>query len=140
VTYLEDVKAVAEAHADEIRADLSQTQLLLRQSQSRAAELQQQVAFLGTLLDLLGGTPADHQPVDALTLHGAMAVVLRDQPGRMLRPADLVAEINRRRLYRMRDGRPVELQQIHARVGNYPQLFSREGTFIKLVDDSATAR
>jgi hypothetical protein len=32
----------------------------------------------------------------------------------------------------MRDGRPVETQQIHARVGNYESLFEREGTFIKL--------
>jgi len=32
----------------------------------------------------------------------------------------------------MRDGRKVEAQQIHARVGHYPELFEREGTFIKL--------
>jgi hypothetical protein len=34
----------------------------------------------------------------------------------------------------MRDGRPVEAQQIHARVGHYPNLFAKEGTFIKLAD------
>jgi hypothetical protein len=34
----------------------------------------------------------------------------------------------------MRDGRPVEAQQIHARVGQYPHLFIREGTFIKLAE------
>ena len=44
------------------------------------------------------------------------------------------AVINSQRLYRMRDGRPVEAQQIHARVGQYPHLFIREGTFIKLAE------
>lgn len=35
----------------------------------------------------------------------------------------------------MRDGRPVEPQQVHARVGHYPDLFEKVGTFIKLRDD-----
>jgi hypothetical protein len=59
-------------------------------------------------------------------------MVLKDAPNRMMRPADLGAAIHARGLYRMRDGRPVETQQIHARVGNYGHLFEREGTFIKL--------
>lgn len=50
-----------------------------------------------------------------------------------MRAVDLAAEIDRRKLYRMRDGRPVEAQQIHARVGNYPHLFTRNGTFIRLI-------
>lgn len=49
-----------------------------------------------------------------------------------LRAGDLAARINSRRLYRMRDGRPVEAQQIHARVNNYSDLFEKEGTFIRL--------
>ena len=69
----------------------------------------------------------------AMTLHDAMEVVLRDAAHGM-RAGDLASEITRRRLYRMRDGRPVEAQQIHARVGNYPHLFKKVGTFIHLAD------
>ena len=65
-------------------------------------------------------------------LHEAMAEVLRTAPERMMRAGDLAAAIERRGLYRMRDGRPVEAQQIHARVGHYGTLFTKEGTFIKL--------
>ena len=61
-----------------------------------------------------------------------MTVVINDSHVRMLRASDLASEIDRRGLYRMRDGRPVEAQQIHARVGQYPHLFEKEGTFIKL--------
>lgn len=50
-----------------------------------------------------------------------------------MRAADLAKEIDRCGLYRMRDGRPVEAQQIHARVGHYPDDFGRDGTFIKLI-------
>lgn len=49
-----------------------------------------------------------------------------------MRAADLTAEINRRGLYRMRDGRAVETQQVHARVTHYPHLLAKAGTFITL--------
>lgn len=67
-----------------------------------------------------------------LTLHEAMAIVLKDAPGGMMRAGDLAAQVNGRGLYRMRDGRPVEAQQIHARVGQYPHVFNKQGTFITL--------
>jgi len=67
-----------------------------------------------------------------LTLHVAMRRVLEDAPKHMMRAADIATAIQRHGLYRMRDGRPVEAQQIHARVGHYPEDFGREGTFIKL--------
>jgi hypothetical protein len=70
----------------------------------------------------------------SLTLHEAMRKVLGGVSGRMMRAGDLAAAIEARQLYRMRDGRPVEPQQVHARVGHYRQLFAREGTFIKLID------
>jgi hypothetical protein len=66
-------------------------------------------------------------------LHDAMIEVLQSTPERMLRAGDLAAEINRRRLYQMRDGRPVEAQQMHAHLGQYPHLFAKEGTYIGLV-------
>lgn len=72
-----------------------------------------------------------------LTLHEAMATVLRGTPEKKLRAGPLAAEIERRHLYRMQDGRPVEPQQIHARVRHYPRLFGKDGTYIVLIEDAA---
>lgn len=62
-----------------------------------------------------------------------MAEVLKAAPNRSMRAGDLAMTLQRQGLYRMRDGRAVEPQQIHARVGHYPQIFGREGTLIKLL-------
>lgn len=134
MAYMEDVKAVATAHADQLRGDLDHARSRLRQARAGAAEMERQVAALEALL-ALAEEPENDTPSGprALTLHEAMAEVLKDEPGEMLRANDLAMEINRRQLYRMRDGRPVEGQQVHARVGHYGHLFTREGTFIKLV-------
>ena len=40
----------------------------------------------------------------------------------------------------MRDGRPVEAQQIHARVGHYGHIFERWGTFIGLRGQGSTTK
>jgi hypothetical protein len=84
---------------------------------------------------MLKPLPSHYNQDEKGSLHEAMVQVLRAAPYRMLRAGDLAAEINAQRLYRMRDGRPVEAQQLHARVGQYPHLFTKEGTFIKLVED-----
>lgn len=60
-----------------------------------------------------------------------MAEVLEIARERRLRASDLATAIERRGLFKMRDGRPIETQQIHARVGHYPAMFTKEGTFIK---------
>lgn len=70
----------------------------------------------------------------AMTLHEAMRLVLQTAPGRRMAARELCEQVNRRGLYRMRDGRPVEPQQIHARANNYRQLFSVSGGFIGLLD------
>ena len=130
--YLADVGRVVSANAEELRGDLDRAMHALHRSSAETAELERQVKSLQALLELAadGVTAQDHQ---GLTLHEAMRAVLTDASLGMLRAGDLAAEINRRGLYRMRDGRPVEAQQIHARVGHYSHLFTREGTFIKLV-------
>ena len=73
-----------------------------------------------------GSVPADVQPSSApgeLTLHEAMTLVLQRTPDGRLPAAELASEINRRGLYRMRGGRPVQPGQIHARARNYVHLF-----------------
>src|SRR4051794_40701275 len=113
--YIDDVRAVAVLHADELRGDLDHARHRLRQARAGTAEIEQQVAALEALLSL--ASESDVEPPSeprGLTLHGAMVEVLKKEPGRMLRANDLASEINRRQLYRMRDGRPVEPQQVHA--------------------------
>lgn len=74
-----------------------------------------------------------------MTLHEAMSQVLATAPGRRMTARELCEQVTRRGLYRMQDGRPVEVQQIHARVGNYPQLFTREGQYVVLRGSSRDA-
>jgi hypothetical protein len=64
-----------------------------------------------------------------MTLHAAMVKVLRESPNGRLRAAEIIAEIERRGLYRMRDGRIPESQQIHARAGHYPDLIGKDGSY-----------
>jgi hypothetical protein len=130
-----EVRSVVAAHLDEVVADLDHARRDLAHHRREVLELERRVARLEGLLALAevdsSGVVGDVS--DGLTLHEAMVVVLRDA-AHGLRAGDVAAEINRRRLYRMRDGRPVEAQQIHARVGNYGHLFKKAGTFIELAD------
>lgn len=135
MSYTDQVREVVAAHLDELEGDLDLARHELSQVRGRTLELERQVGSLEALIAI-----ADREPKASgagasasLTLHEAMLEVLREAPGQMLRAADLATEVNRRRLYRMRDGRAVEPQQIHARVGHYPHLLTREGTFIKAV-------
>lgn len=137
MAYQDLVREVATTHHSEIEADLEQARHSLSVARQEVHVLERQVAGLESLLQLTSdqpGQPATGRSGSRLTLHEAMAEVLRGEPEQMLRAGDLASEIERRRLYRMRDGRPVEPQQIHARVGHYPQMFTKEGTFIKLVE------
>lgn len=131
--YPEHIAKIVAGYQDEIEADLVRA----RQGRDRAigdlADAERQVATFESLLAFMRHADVEHEAPEKLTLHVAMRKVLEDTPARMMRAADLAAEIERRRLYRMRDGRPVEAQQIHARVGHYPGDFRKEGTYITLV-------
>ncbi|HLF44443.1 MAG TPA: hypothetical protein VJA46_13100 [Acidimicrobiia bacterium] len=139
--YWEAVRSVAIVHQDEIRIDLDRLRLDRNKAQLSLAEVERRIAAFEMLLELVhdesigdADRRTDREELP-LTLHDAMAEVLRDKPDQMLRAGDLAREINGRGLYRMRDGRPVEPQQIHARVGHYKHMFERKGTFIRLRDE-----
>lgn len=133
MSYQLAVAAVARAHREEIESDL---QLALREHGRLVAEERRLAGTVATLESLLAsielGVERPMTASAAMTLHEAMREVLESAPMQMMRATDLARVINQRRLYRMRDGRPVEPQQIHARTGNYEHMFEREGTFIKL--------
>lgn len=64
-----------------------------------------------------------------LTLHEAIAAVLREGAKT---PGELADEINRRNLYRRKDGRPLPVNQVSARIGAYGCLFEKKGKMIFL--------
>lgn len=74
---------------------------------------------------------ADGPAASRATLHDAMATVLREH-GEPLTGRELADEINRRGLYRQRDGSPVPLNQVHARASNYSNRFVKQGGRIGL--------
>ncbi len=131
MAYLETIRVAAAGNPEQISGDLLQARQARQRCEQQLHSLSAQVAALEWLLTLAQREPTAAQRAP-MTLHEAMAEVLETAPGRMMRAADLATEISRRGLYRMRDGRAVEAQQIHARVGHYPDTFRREATSIKL--------
>lgn len=136
LSYIEEVRRVAIARREEIESELELVRHNLRRGRTDLAELERHEELLAGLVALATGEAGKggKDQRAGLTLHKAMVEVLRDEPDQMLRAGDLAYKVNQRGLYRMRDGRPVEPQQIHARVGHYPDRFIRERTFIKLVE------
>lgn len=133
-SYTSLIQGVASANIDGLRGDLDQARNALNRARGELAAHQRRVAALEYLVELAEADMTTSREPAGMTLHEAMVHVLRGAPYRMLRAGDLAAAVNGQRLYRMRDGRPVEAQQVHARVGQYPHLFTRDGTFIKLAD------
>jgi hypothetical protein len=75
--------------------------------------------------------PGDGPP---LTLHEALARVLEDAGNEWMTARELADEVNRRGLYRKRDGSTVEVNQVHARTNNYRDLFEKDGPKIRLME------
>ena len=60
-----------------------------------------------------------------LTLHEAMALVLRENNNRWMSVHELANQINERSLYEKRDRSLVDPTQIHARASKYPTMFEK---------------
>jgi hypothetical protein len=133
----DDLRDVVSHYGQELRSRIDRDRHLLEEQQSEIIQIQGRLAAQEWLLKL-SGDQSPMQEARFLSAHAAMAEVLRSAPQYEMRPVDLAAEVNRRGLYTMRDGRPIETQQIHARVGNYPDMFERNGPFIRLREDWRT--
>ena len=68
----------------------------------------------------------------SMTLHEAIKVVL-EEAGHPMSTREIAVEVNRRGLYRKKDGSEVTDFQVHGRTKNYPKLFQREGTTVSLI-------
>jgi hypothetical protein len=71
-----------------------------------------------------------------MTLHEALAQILRENGNAPMTARALADAVNDRGLYRTRDGSPVEVNQIHARTKNYQDLFEKDGSLISLKEES----
>jgi hypothetical protein len=64
-------------------------------------------------------------------LHEALIKILREKKTPMTLK-ELADQINRKKLYRRKDGKDIETYQISARISNHPELFDRVDGEIRL--------
>ncbi len=100
----------------------SELEGLERRRRELLGEVERAEAWLG--IDDRGSPSTDENGgAGTMTLHAAMETVLREWgPTRITKLAE---EIDRRSLYKRRDGKPAGAHQIHARIHNYPDTFER---------------
>ena len=128
-----DFDSARESARKQVEQLLEAARAELEELDERREELLEEIGAAETWLS--GGSGGAIEVPGQTTLHEAMSTVLR-AGGRPMRAPEIAEEINKRHLYRMRDGRPVHPQQIHARVYHYPQLFTRGEGQISLLEAS----
>jgi hypothetical protein len=99
----------------------------------RQTELEEQIAQAEAAI---GKGAAEVEGPPRMTLHEALAQVLRDTGDQWLTVRELTKAVNDRELYRKRDGSPVEINQVHARTTNYPAVFEKDGANVRLRKES----
>jgi len=106
----------------------------LRGAEAELADLQERQSELLRLIAraraMLGETHATEP--NRITLHEAIAFLLRENGNRWMTVNELAAEVNRRTMYRKRDGSAVEPNQIHARTKAYESRFEKDGPRVRL--------
>lgn len=135
MSYESALTHVALDHQAEIEADLGRARAEREVAQTRLEKATRRVHMLeGLLRPTEAGFPGDiefresREASERMTLHAAMQKVLKESATGKLRASEIIAEIDRLNLYRMKDGRIPESQQIHARASHYPNLFGKDGS------------
>lgn len=67
-----------------------------------------------------------------VTLHQELVDILSEHGGGWMSTTDLAHEVNRRGRYAKADGSEVTAFQVHGRTKNYPDLFERDGSRVRL--------
>jgi hypothetical protein len=130
--YLDRLRELIGQDREEIEKALKLAYEELGEVREREAELLQVIADAERMI---GG-----EPESRLTLHEAMAQVLREGGNQWMHTRDLASEVNTRGLYRKRDGSPVESNQIHARAKNYEDLFEKDRQMVRLREGDRAVR
>jgi HB1/ASXL restriction endonuclease-like protein with HTH domain len=115
-----------------IRAALANARAEIAALDARRSELQELIsqgeAALGEVRAPVGAS--------TMTLHEALAQILRENGNQPMTARALADAVNERGLYRKKDGSPVEVNQVHARSNNYQDLFEKDGSLICLKEES----
>lgn len=125
-----------------IEEALSNARSELHTLEERRQHLLSQIARAESLLGDEGARPLVDAPSAApvggpLTLHEALARVLEGAGNEPMTARELADAVNRRQLYRKRDGSSVEVNQVHARVNNYGDLFEKSELGIRLKEGAS---
>jgi hypothetical protein len=138
MSYTSALAKIAAANRHQIELDLASAVKDREGAQVALQDSELRITLLRCLLNMRGEPPPEASepppatpggPSGTMTLHAAMHKVLKEAPGGKLRAGEILAEIERQGLYRMRDGRQPESQQIHARANHYPNMFGKEGSY-----------
>jgi hypothetical protein len=113
-----------------LKAGLTEAQAELEELRLRQAQLEDLIAQAEAALGV-GDREAGGK--GRLTLHEAIEQVLRENNNKWMTVRELADEVNRRGLYRKKDGTLIEPNQIHARTKNYDQIFEKNGSRVRLV-------
>ena len=73
-----------------------------------------------------------------MTLHEAIEKVLQTN-GKPMSTSEIAEIVNKKQLYIRKDNIPIQATQIAARVGNYPNIFTRDNGKIKLTKNDFAA-
>jgi hypothetical protein len=143
----EEALVMSQSGTDHLEEALAMSQTAIEsglvEARAELAELREREAKLEELIAraelALGGRSGDESD-DAeghgesrMTLHVALQQVLRENDNRWMSVRELSDEINRRALYRRKDGAEVEPNQVHARTKNYTKVFEKDGSQVRLL-------
>ncbi len=102
----------------------------LAECRARCAALEESIGLARLITGDIATSSADASSQQG-TLRDAMVTVLRGRDSGLTAP-EIATEVERKGLYRRRDGRPAPGGQIHSYVHNYPDVFVRDGGRIRL--------
>lgn len=111
----------------EIEAGLREAEAELAELDARRSALVGLITRATAALGPGAAGPGESRP-RPLTLHEAMAQVLREHGNEPMSAREIADEINQRQLYTKRDGSRIEVGQIHARAKNYATQFAKVGS------------
>jgi hypothetical protein len=121
-------EALAMSHTA-LKAGLVEARAELEELSARQAEVEALIAQAEAALDT-GDRESDGE--GRKTLHKALEQILRENENRWMTVRELADEVNRRALYRKKDGTPVEPNQVHARTKNYDEIFEKQGSRVRI--------
>lgn len=127
-----DLENVLEANRPQIEKALDDAEQELATLDRRRDQLLQLIVRAKSAL----GEPVT--PTDdakQLTLHEAIATILRESGNEWTHVKDLAEAVNKTGLYKKRDGSPLQSNQIHARTKNYEGMFEKDGPQVRLKEN-----